>query len=381
VHKRRHLEKHLHIISSTTPFPADYGNMVDRFYKLPALAQEGVRIHLHCFGPPGVHERWLQPCCHSIHYYERQVGHKGFSMQLPYMVASRKNELLLANLLQDDYPILMEGIHCTYPLLDERFAGRRCFVRLQHVQYLYYKSQQQYASSFLKKMYYWHQSRLLYQYEKKLYNRAVFWTTLSTDRELLHRQLGYRQVAPLPLFIPDWQVQCREGSGTYCLYHGDLDIESNEKAAIWLLKNVFRDINIPFLIAGKNPSPRLDQLVRDQSHTCLIANPSDQEMRDLIAKAHIHLLPSLSHTGLSGKLLNALFNGRHCIVNPGMIRGTGLSNICHVADGPYKWMQLITELYQRPFSVAEGEKRQKVLHAQFNNRSNARQVVQWIWES
>ena len=192
--------------------------------------------------------------------------------------------------------------------------------------------------------------------------------------------MDYRQVNTLPLFIPGWQVSCREGSGTYCLYHGELDIESNERAVRWLLKNVFRDINIPFLIAGKNPSRRLDELVQEQSHTCLIANPSEQEMQDLIAKAHIHLLPSLSHTGLSGKLLNALYNGRHCVVNPAMIRGTGLSNICHIADGPYKWMKLITDLYQQPFTAMEREKRSKVLQAQFDNGCNARQMIRWIWE-
>ena len=50
-------------------------------------------------------------------------------------------------------------------------------------------------------------------------------------------------------------------------------------------------------------------------HTCLVANPSEMEMQDMIAKAQINILPSFNNTGIQIKLLNALFNGRHCLVN------------------------------------------------------------------
>ena len=39
----------LHIISFDVPYPPDYGGAIDVFYKLKALNQEGVKIHLHCF--------------------------------------------------------------------------------------------------------------------------------------------------------------------------------------------------------------------------------------------------------------------------------------------------------------------------------------------
>ena len=40
-------KKHLHIISFDVPFPADYGGVIDVFYKLKAFASEGVKIHLY----------------------------------------------------------------------------------------------------------------------------------------------------------------------------------------------------------------------------------------------------------------------------------------------------------------------------------------------
>ena len=42
-------EKYLHIITHDVPWPADYGGVVDLFYKMKTLHQAGVKIHLHCF--------------------------------------------------------------------------------------------------------------------------------------------------------------------------------------------------------------------------------------------------------------------------------------------------------------------------------------------
>jgi hypothetical protein len=43
------MTRHLHIICLNVPFPVDYGGVFDLFYKLPALHDQGVKIHLHCF--------------------------------------------------------------------------------------------------------------------------------------------------------------------------------------------------------------------------------------------------------------------------------------------------------------------------------------------
>lgn len=114
--------------------------------------------------------------------------------------------------------------------------------------------------------------------------------------------------------------------GTFCLYHGNLGVAENEKAAIWLLNEVFFKIKVPLVIAGKNPSRRLDKLAHLCQHTCLVANPSDTELNDLVRLAHINILPSFSDTGIKVKLLHALFEGRHCVVNDAMVNGTGLGN-------------------------------------------------------
>ena len=42
-------ERHLHIITHDVPWPADFGGVMDLFYKIKTLYQSGVKIYLHCF--------------------------------------------------------------------------------------------------------------------------------------------------------------------------------------------------------------------------------------------------------------------------------------------------------------------------------------------
>ena len=41
------MEKHINIIALNIPFPANYGGVIDIYYKLYALSRCGFKIHLH----------------------------------------------------------------------------------------------------------------------------------------------------------------------------------------------------------------------------------------------------------------------------------------------------------------------------------------------
>ena len=373
------MEKHLHIISFTVPYPADYGGVIDLFYKLPALQAQGVQIHLHCFDYGRGEQPELEKYCFSVNYYERYQGHKAVSNTIPYIVSSRKNEQLLQTLLKDDHPVLMEGVHCTWLLMDPRFTNRKCFVRLHNVEYQYYKEIAHHSSAPLKKLYYWLESRLLKAYEKMIAVKAGFWAVTEKDAAVYRNELGCKHIQYLPLYLPDWNVRCLEGMGAYCLYHGDLGVDANEKAAIWLLEKIFSRLQGPFVIAGKNPSEKLSKLVHETEHACLVANPTENEMQDMIAKAQINILPSYTTTGIKIKLLNALFNGRHCVVNEATIAGSGLAAACHTGTSANAFREIIAQLYHQPFSTEEIELRKRLLNSMFNNEANAKLQVKWIW--
>jgi len=361
------------------PYPVDYGGVFDLFYKLEALQQQGIAIHLHCFDYGRGKQPELDKYCASVHYYKRN-RYKLFA-SLPHIVESRNNEALFENLLKDEHPILMEGIHCTAVVNDGRFKNRQCFVRLHNVEFEYYRDLAKAATSFLKKLYYKREAALLKKYEHRIANKASFFSVTEKDADT-YRQIFYcRNILHLPLFLPPWKVTATSGMGSYCLYQGDLSVDANITMVEWLVKKVFSEIDVSFKIAGKDPPPALIKLVNDYENIQLIAAPSENKMQELIAKAHINIIPSFSNTGIKLKLLNALFNGKHCIVNNNTVEGTGFEHLCHIADTTEHLKGLVAQLYYQPFREDEVQARKIILEHHFNNEANARRLIDMIFKN
>src|SRR5690349_17100190 len=128
-------ERRLHIITHDVPWPADYGGVVDLFYKIKALHELGVRIYLHCFVNKRPPQEKLEKYCEKVYYYKRKAGITGFSFRLPYTVNSRKNAELIRNLNKDEYPVLLEGVHCSYYLHTGKLANRKVLLRLHNAEF------------------------------------------------------------------------------------------------------------------------------------------------------------------------------------------------------------------------------------------------------
>lgn len=337
-----------------------------------------MKIHLHCFDYGRGVQPELEKYCASVQYYKRQ-GYRLFSTR-PHIVDSRHNEELFQNLLKDDHPILMEGIHCTALLGDPRFADRACFVRLHNVEFRYYADLQKSATSPLKKAYYGRESRLLKKYEQHIAGKATFLAVTEKDAALYHAIFNCENASYIPLFLPPWKVNIQTGMGGYCLYQGDLSIDANIRVVEWLVKKVFADTDVSLKIAGKKPSRSLQRICSGYKNISLIAGPSQSTMQNLIAKAHINIVPSFSDTGIKLKLINALFNGRHCIANENTVAGTGLAHLCHVANTADHLKDLASQLYYQPFREDEVQARRTVLEHHFDNEANARKLVGLIWK-
>ncbi len=370
--------KHLHIVTHDVPWPADHGGLTDLFYKLKALQQLGVNIHLHCFTQGRPPQDELNKYCASVNYYARKKHIGSFSLRLPFIVNSRTCRDLINNLQKDDHPILLEGIHCTYYLHNGQLNNRKVLVRLHNAEFEYYRQLAKLENSFLKKLYFLNESRLLKKYERAIAGKAIMLAVSKQDVELYRQLFAATDIHYLPVFLPYTLAAGKEGKGCFCLYHGNLAINENEKAATWLLEKVFNKLAIPFVIAGKDPSAKLKQLAEQQQHTCMVINPSHQEMQDLIAKAHVHVLPSLNNTGIKLKLLNAVFNGRHCLVNNAAAEGSGLETFCHITEDASSFQHKIEELYGQPFTEQEVQRRQGLLQTQYNNEANARKLMTFL---
>ncbi len=360
------------------PYPADYGGVFDLFYKIKALYECGAKIHLHCFEYGRGQQEELENYCESVNYYERKRFLKSFSFRVPFIVSSRENQLLLNNLLKDNYPVLLEGIHCTYFLYNGELKNREVFVRLHNVEYEYYAALSKSANNVFRNLYFKHESNLLKKYEQEIAGKAMFIAVSEKDKRTYQQDFQASDIKYLPAFLPFKCINSEIGSGDFCLYHGNLSVSENEKAVLWLLENVFNGIDIPFVIAGKNPPKHLEAIVHRNENVCLVANPSAKEMDDLIRKAHVHVLPSFNKTGVKIKLLNALFNGRFIITNVAAIEESGLEVLCNVAGTPPEFKKRIGELFNTPFTEANIIERKKLLTV-YDNHQNALKLMQWIW--
>ena len=185
----------------------------------------------------------------------------------------------------------------------------------------------------------------------------------------------------IPAFHPFNEIKSKVGRGEYVLFHGNLSISENIQAVDFLIKNVFSKIRQKVIIAGKNPSPKLNRKILQHANIQLISNPANEQMESLIQDAHICLLPTFQDTGLKLKLLASLFSGRFCIANAPMIHKTGLEHLCYEADTPNEMIDRVNELFQQDFTSEEIEKRRIILEDDFSNSRNALKIKKMLEDS
>lgn len=376
------VNKQLHIVCLDVPWPADYGGAIDMMNRIRMFHRLGVAIHLHYFsynqrGTPNE----LNQFCASIHVYEREKLQKGFSFKTPYIVASRINQELITRLNEDDYPVLLEGIHCTGILPHLSLEKRKIVVRMHNDESIYYKELARAETGFIKKVYFFNESLLLKKYTQQLPQAPLYACISENDVRSFKKRYHLQHTELLPAF-PSWQkVAGEEGQGSFCLYHGNLSVPENEEAAAWLICNVFTKARVPFVVAGKNPSKRLQKLAHLCQHTCIVADPGETEINDLVRKAQINVLPCFNrqNTGIRLKLLHALFEGRHCIVNDQMIDGTGLKDACHIGTNSNAFASIILQLFHQPFDREEIILRKQLLARTYDNEKNILQLSRWLW--
>lgn len=364
--------KKLHIVCHDVPYPADHGGMFDLFYKIVALHKSGVEIILHCFEYGKGEQDELRKYCSEVYYYKRTTGLKGFSFFLPYIVSSRRSKQLLKNLAADNSPVLLEGTHTTYPAHKKIFPDRTLLFRLHNIEQAYYYHLSKSENNFFKRLYFKLESKSLEKYEVKAMRNVSFILPVSKkDAIKVSEQCPGISVNYLPVFLPFQQVRILKGVGHYCLYHGNLSVAENDKAACWLAQNIDASTT-SLIVAGKNPLTSLKKLLGQKKIT-LIADPTDDEIFHLIQNAQINIILSFNDTGIKLKFLNALFHGRHCIANEAAIPDEEFKNHCTVFS-PKQINETISSLINKPFTEKEIDERKKFLLRHFNNDTNSEKL-------
>ncbi len=372
------INKHIHIVSFDIPHPPDYGGVIDVFYKIKALNDNGFNVHLHCFEYGREQAQELEKHCASVHYIKRKTGFLSLLHIRPYIVWSRRSKELLDSLCADDYPVIFEGLHCCNYLLNKKLASKKRIVRTHNIEHEYYKHLALSEKNYFKKIFFISESLKLKWFEKKLKFADAIASISKTDNEHFAK---YSKSHLVPAFTPEYNILQHKGLSKNIVYHGNLAVNENIKASLHLINNVFSKIDFPCVIAGKNPSQEIIDAVKPHKNIKLIANPANDELVEIIKDAQINILITFQATGVKLKLLNALRLGRHCIVNSKMTSGTGLETLCHTANTPQEIIEKINSLYFQPYNQnnIDYKNRMKIFSKSFSNNAGVKILEEIIF--
>ena len=373
------MDKYLNIISLNIPWPANYGGVLDIYYKMKALHECGVKIILHCFEYERPRTSELEKICHEVHYYKRRTGLLPNLTYLPYNVYGRKDKNLIKNLLKNDYPILFEGLHSCYYLSDKRLRNRFKIFRECNIEHDYYNALSHSTDNIIKKSFF-----KLEGLRFRLFQKNVKWADLiisvsTTDADYLRKVFPEKKVEFIPCFHANEKITTLTGKSNYILYHGKLSVPENEKAVLFLIKNVFCKLKHKCIVAGMNPSDDIYKAASYYNNIEIIPNPEQNKMEELISKAQIHTLVTFQDTGLKLKLLNSLFGGRHTLVNSLMLAGSGLDSLCRIANTPEEMVSECNRLMEIPVDEKTIAQREKLLFPAFSNKEQAKKLIKMIY--
>lgn len=361
-------DKTLHIVSFDNPYPPNYGGVIDVFYKIKALSEIGYTIHLHCFVkeiPLAFDE--LKQLCKSVSFYEVTKNPFHFLSALPFSVISRSDSRLGENIAKIDAPILFEGLKTTCLVYDVRLQKHRKFLRLHNIEHNYYKGIAKSEEGFFKKMtLYWES----WKYRKYEFVNAAFDKVFTlSEFENDYTQAKFHNAGYIPVFHGNKVVSNLDGFGKYAFYHGDLSTSDNRKAVAFLV-GVFAAIpEYKLLIASGSNETFVKNLIGTYSNIEFVQLTDFNQLQQLLNDAHINICWSFQKSGTKLKLINSLFNSRHCIINENIIDDGIVSQLCFNANDKAQLISAVKELLVKPYTATEFRK--EILETHLNDIRNA----------
>ncbi len=372
--------KKLNLVAFAIPYPPNYGGAIDVFYKIKNLHALGVSIVLHVFRYDTREIGELEKYCDKIYFYERKRSFFDQLSFLPFIVKSRDSLELLGNLKSNNYPILFEGLHTTFVMNHPDLQNRSKFLRMHNIESDYYSHLCAAEKSWLKKLFFWFESKKLKKYENRALSGNIKIIAISKKDEIfLNKQFG--NTTMVGAFHAFNTLQIKEGKGNFAFYHGKLDVAENNEAALFLVQKVFSKINYPLIIAGSNPSFELMEEAKKYAHIEIKSSISTDQINALLQDAQVNVLPTFQATGVKLKLLSALYSGRFCLVNDFMIKGTGLDQYCTVVNDPEEWMSALKKIENNVFSSELVEERREIVSGDFSNEPNAKKLYKILFAS
>jgi hypothetical protein len=310
---------------------------------IKALHQIGQKIHLHCFYPDRIQLNEIKDLCQEISTYADKLGKDNNNLSKARKTINKEKVRLIENLKKDNSPIICHGFQAAKTIFESPdMKGRNYIFRLM-------RDEPQYLLD-LAKVTPWGSRKLFYLLgsfqTKGIYKKLLAHKKIAHNNDSIGITNQSIQIAE---FRGPSEAFYKQGFGSFCLYHADLSKRENEFAAQWLLEHVFNELEIPFVIAGKDPSDELEQAAHVRMHTCLVSNPSETELNELIKKAQIIFQPSFIEHQSKIDALPDLLLGRFVLVNPKAAKFNTFNFLLDVAETPEEFRYKTEVLFRTEF--------------------------------
>ena len=366
-------DKTLHIISFDVPYPPTYGGIVDVYFKLKEFHKVGIKIILHCFYKEITDIKHLNYLCQEVHLYKRKRGN--IFNTLPYIVSSRTSGKLTNRLEKDNYPILIEGIHCTGFLKALKNKDRKIGLRTHNIEHDYYLGLSKLTNNRLKKTYYKNEANRLKSYEKKLDNKIDFIFSLS-QKDCLYYKTRYKnaQTFYTCAFYDNSPIVKRPKN--YVLLQGNFTVDENIKAGEYLLEKIVHKLpKQQFIIAGKEASLFSENYTLPKN-VVIASSLSKDEMTNLNNEAKVSIVYSNLNAGVKLKILNSLSAGVPVLCNKELHLDPYLKNCVQYYQSDDELIKLIQTT---DWKVTSRTTLQSQFKSIFNTSHFASQILQLLF--
>lgn len=366
-------EKKLHIISFDNPFPPDFGGVIDVFYKIKALHDIGFQIYLHCFYEDRKQlSNELRAITKEVYFYKKNKNPFFLFSKFPFPVVCRFRNELISNINKVNAPILFEGLHTTMIMNKTKLENKK-YLRLHNIESNFYAGMSTNETNYFKKIAYYFTSKKYVDYQKNISHFDHVFTLSKYENELVKAYTS--KVSYIPVFHGNQTNELSE-YGSYALYHGDLRLADNIKAAKFVI-DVFKKIpDYKLIIASSNGRTRIEKAIKGQDNISFVKLNSESQLFHLFQNAHINVMLSFQNSGTKLKIINALFNSRHGLINRNMIDDEEVIGLCELAETKDAFIQKINLLKVQAFT--DSQRRNQVLNLVLNDHLNAKKIERII---
>ena len=370
------MKKSIHLVSFDIPYPPNYGGIIDIYFKIKELHKLGIQIYLHTYlFNDKTEQPELEKYCEKIFYYKRKNAFLSLFSKLPFRVQSRSCNKLIENLKNLQFPIIFEGLHTTYPL--KKYNFKNTYIRAHNIEHNYFLGLSKSEKNIFKKVFFLLESIKLKKFENILEKASGIFSISPFEQAYFTKKYGAKTVY-IPVFHDTKNTTHTAEKGDLILYHGDLRIADNVRAALFLI-DVYKNTSFQFVVASSCKNKTVLKQIKKYHNLNFKDIPTQESLEQLFKKAQINTLFTFQKTGIKLKLLNTLHQGKHIISNTQMTEDTGLESLCELANTKKDILEKTSKLLEQKFSKTHVIARKEKL-LDFNTIENAKKIVAIIFK-